>query len=134
MTIKVLPCDSAPIAACVVKNMLILQHDGHFRQQIMRPHSAQIDSPKFNRAGARIVKARQQIEQGRFAGPARPHDGGHAANGQIEADMVQHGFSPFAGVGKGYVFKADRVIFRRLVFRDTVFRNLAGLRAGKIGR
>ena len=66
---------------------------GHHREllaQRSRGHLAQVEAVDAHRSGARVVEARQQLDDGRLAGPGRADQGDGGARSDGEVDVVEH--------------------------------------------
>jgi len=95
------------VAHGVIEKDRLLGDDAHKTAQmadldVTEVHPVQADHPRRG-----VVKARDEIDQGRFPRPARTDDGEDVSLGDGERKIVQH--LPFPAVGKGDAAQFDRL-------------------------
>ena len=72
-----------------------------------------VDAVDGDGPGGDVVEAGQEVEQGGFAGAARPHQGDDFAPGHVEVDVLQDGAAVL--IGKGDLVIDDVLLDRRQV-------------------
>src|SRR5450759_3886007 len=93
------------LAHRAVKQEYVLQHNADLAAQAFQVEPADIVTIEGDRTGGYVVKARNQADQGGFADPGRANQGNHVVGGNIQVDILQHGFT-FVVV-EGNVFEMD---------------------------